>query len=228
MTSLSPENLSAAYQASRTRFTAIAEAMSDADAQLNVPTCPEWSVRDLVAHNVGLASALAAGNGPAGDTQAWIDEIVAGHSGSSVADLLAEWAESGPAFETVLRKAPQMAALVFDVVTHEHDLAGALGTVADRTAQEIALTFDIIGPTITKDLVEHGLAAVRLTGGDHTWQLGEGEVEVEIRGSLWEVFRLTGGRRSMAQMLACDHDGDLERYVPGLLHNPLPEVDIIE
>lgn len=223
-----PATLSEAYRASRHRLTEIARGITSDAERAIVPTCPAWTVRDLISHNVGLASDLSAGRVPSGDTQKWVDDMVTARAETPVAEQLNEWEDSGAAFEALLLERPQLAALVVDVVSHEHDLAGALGITSDRTAAEIGLVLDLTRRSTGKDLAAHGLSAVELVTTDRTWQYGEGDVELTVRGSAFELFRLTGGRRSMNQLLATDHDGDMARYAAGLVHNPLPDVDIIE
>ena len=222
------DQLAAEYHQSRLRTAALLDDLSAADEQRIVPSCPEWRVRDLVSHLNGLAADLSTGNGPDGDTQAWVDQQVADRADLSVATQLEQWAESGEAFEQTLRSTPQLGALVVDLVSHEHDIAGTLGVQSDRESSGVALVMSMMGRVFAKDLAQADLNAFRMVCGEQSWDYGEGEVELEVRGDLWEMFRLTGGRRSMAQILSTDHDGDIERYLPGLVHNPLPEQDIIE
>ncbi|WP_040492159.1 maleylpyruvate isomerase family mycothiol-dependent enzyme [Ilumatobacter nonamiensis] len=224
----SGDRLAEEYRASRLRTTAILDGISADDEQRIVPTCPDWRVRDLLSHVNGLADDLSAGRNPAGDTQAWVDQQVADRAETTVAEQLEQWSTSGEAFEGTLRKVPQLGLLVIDLISHEHDIAGALGVQSDRSSSGIEMVMSSKTSTVEKDLVAAGLNAIRVVGGDNSWEYGQGDVELEVRGDLWEMFRLTGGRRSMAQLLACDHDGDIERYAPGLVHNPLPITDIIE
>ncbi len=224
----SGERWAAEYEASRLRTTALLDGISADDELRIVPTCPEWRVRDLLSHVNGLAEELAAGRGPTGDPQEWADKLITDRADISVADQLEQFATNGPAFEAVLRDVPQLGQLVIDLVTHEHDFAGALGTQSDRSSSGIELVMSAKTSFVEKDLAANGLAAIRVIGGDHVFEYGSGDVELEVRGELWEMFRLTGGRRSMAQLLASDHNGDIERYAPGLVHNPLAETDIIE
>ena len=216
------------YAASRLRTTALLDGISADDEHRIVPTCPEWTMRDLVSHINGLAEELAAGHGPSGDVQEWVDQIVTDRADISVADQLEQFAINGPAFEAVLRTRPQFGQLAVDLLSHEHDIAGALGTQSDRESTGIEMVMRALTGFVGNDLTANGLQAVRVVGGDHTFEYGTGDVELEVRGDLFEMFRLTGGRRSLAQLLASDHDGDIERYVPGLVHNPLPTVDIVE
>ena len=222
------EQLAEEYRASRLRTAALLEGISADDEQRIVPTCPDWRVRDLVSHVNALAADLSAGRGPDGDTQAWVDQQVIDRADLPVSTQLEQWSESGAAFEETLRSTPQLKALVVDLISHEHDVAGAIGTQSDRSSSGVELVMSMMGRVFAKDLQEANLNAFRMVCGDRSWEYGEGDVELEVRGDLWEMFRLTGGRRSMAQVLASDHEGDMARYMTGLIHNPLPEVDIIE
>ena len=196
-----------------------------------VPTCPDWTVRDLVSHNVGIATELSAGRGPTGDTQQWVDDMIAERRDQSAADQLAEWAETGPAFAEAMRSSGRLGGLLLDIVAHEHDLAHALGKQGDQTSSAIEAVMD--GPEsflLNRDLAAAGLGAVRLvdTAGGREWVCGEGDAGFTLRASMFELFRLTGSRRSLAQLRASDHDGDLDAYLPGLLHMPAPDVDFVE
>lgn len=224
----SGDRLADEYRASRLRTTALLDGISADDEQRIVPVCPDWRVRDLLSHLNGLAADLSAGRNPSGDPQAWVGQQVTDRAEITVAEQLEQWSTSGEAFEATLRKVPQLGLLVIDLVTHEHDIASALGMQSDRASTGIDLVMSSKTPTVEKDLAAAGLNAIRVVGGDHSWEYGEGDVELEVRGEFWEMFRLTGGRRSMAQLLASDHDGDIERYAPGLVHNPLPTSDISE
>ncbi len=228
MSSFSGEQLAGQYRAARQRITELLDGVSPEQEQLVVPTCPDWTVRNLLSHNEGLAADLSAGR-RSKDVQAWIDGQVAERSDIDVADQLATWNETtGPAFEAALEQTPQMAALVFDVITHEHDLAGALGVTSDRASDGIPMVMELQARMIAKDLEANGLAPVRIVTEHETYQYGEGEPGLELRGSLFEMFRLTGARRSADQHRASDHDGDIEPYLTGMHHNPLPLTDISE
>ncbi len=82
---------------------------------------------------------------------------------------------------------------------------------------------------IDADLAKAGLPAIRATDGTRTWEVGTGEPELTITApSTYELMRLLGSRRSLAQMRQADITGDLDRFLPGIAHLPLPEHDLIE
>lgn len=225
--SFTGEQLAAEYRAARLRITELLDGITPEQEHTVVPTCPEWTVRDLLSHNEGLAADLSTGR-RGDDLQAWIDGLVVDRAEISVAEQLATWESTGAAFEAALEQKPNMAALVFDVITHEHDFAGALGTTSDRASTGIPMVMELQRDLIGNDLATNGLGAVRLVTESETYQYGDGEPSLEIRGSLFEMFRLTGARRSAAQHRASDHNGNIEPYLTGMHHNELPATDIIE
>jgi uncharacterized protein (TIGR03083 family) len=221
------EDYARAYDAARRAITELVGGLDPRRSAVVVPACPAWSVHDCVAHLSGLAEDLAAGRGPTGDTQAWVDEGVATRRTAATGELLERWADAAPEFLGRFGATPgALAGLTDDVVAHEHDLAAALGTIGDRAADRVTVGLSSRRRMIEGDLAAHGLGAVALVAPEHTWRFGEGDPDVELRATVFELYRLTGGRRSRAQLLASDHDGDLERYVPGLVHLPLPERDL--
>src|SRR6478735_7852962 len=85
------EPLLDAYRAVRTRMCAIAAELSPSELAAVVPACPEWTVRDLLTHNVALPAAIGAGDLPGDDLQRWLDGLVERRRTEPLEELLAEW-----------------------------------------------------------------------------------------------------------------------------------------
>ena len=69
----------------------VSDLVTDLDAGLEartVPSCPDFDVHDLVAHMAAMPVALANGNLPSGDIQAWLDGIVEDNRAPSIADMI--------------------------------------------------------------------------------------------------------------------------------------------
>ena len=75
------------------------------------------------------------------------------------------------------------------------------------------------------DLDKHGLPAFRLVTDDGVHVVGEGEVGLTLEASRFEALRLLGSRRTMDQLRSAAFTGDLDRYLPGLVHMALPAAD---
>ena len=52
--------------------------------------------------------------------------------------------------------------------------------------------------------------------------------ELTLTATPFEALRLLGSRRTIEQVRAADFEGDLDRYLPGLLHMDLPVDDLGE
>jgi uncharacterized protein (TIGR03083 family) len=217
------------YAACRARVRSLIGATNEDQANTIVPACPDWTVRNLSAHLAGVCRDLAERNLPTGDVQAWVDAQVANRANRSVASLLDEWDEFGPAFEAMIVARPERTGgLLYDIVAHEHDAASALGMRADRSSEGVRLSLDIMAGIIHGDLAKAGLPAVRLTDGTTTWELGEGDVAFTMEADTFTLMRALGSRRSLNQLRRIDHTGDLDRFLPGLAHLPLPVADLVE
>jgi uncharacterized protein (TIGR03083 family) len=217
------------YAACRGRVRELLGALTEEQANTIVPACPDWTVRNLSAHLAGVARALVERDLPTGDVQVWVDAHVSGRADRSVDSLLDEWDEFGPAFEAMIVTRPERTGgLLYDVVAHEHDAASALGMRADRSAPGVSLSLDIMAGLIHADLAKAGLPAVRFSDGTRAWEVGEGPVEFTMEADTFTLMRALGSRRSLAQLRSIDHQGDLDRFLPGLAHLPLPVVDLVE
>lgn len=219
----------AEYAATRARVAALLTAVEPADAERVVPPCPEWRVKDCLAHLAGMAAALGAGDLPSGDVQAWLDGLVEDRRDRTVAELLAEWDAAAPAIEAFLaRMGPGGAQLVYDACAHEHDLRLALGRPGERDSSTVLACAHGVSLLLGRDLAAHGLPAVRLTSGGRTWDVGEGEPGLAVALDPFELMRAFGSRRSERQLRALPWQGDLDRYLPAIAHLPLPAADIVE
>lgn len=216
------------YRGARRRMTVMAAEL-DADDTTMVPACPAWSVGDLLAHVTGLASDLGAGRRPEGDTQAWVDGQIAERHGRPPAAIAAEWEATAPAFEALIEAKPhRWWGLVYDVLVHEHDLRGAIDQPGERQGESTDVALALGLRLVQGDLAKHGLPAFRVVTGGEEQVVGEGSVELTLEATPFEALRLLGSRRTMEQLRAASFTGDVDRYLPGLLHMDPPLHDLGE
>jgi uncharacterized protein (TIGR03083 family) len=102
-------DLAGAYADTRRRFQELVAAPDDARLMTLVPACPDWTVRDVLAHLTGIATDVVSGTYFAGAGDAWsdirlaterdrwTDSQVRSRRGRPVPVLLAEWAGSAAA-----------------------------------------------------------------------------------------------------------------------------------
>jgi uncharacterized protein (TIGR03083 family) len=179
-----------------------------------VPACPAWTVRDVLAHVTGVAADAAGGTYFSGAADAWSDirlaaardEWTAGQVQSRrdrpVEALLAEWAGWAATLEPVLAgTAPALpgspgwlvSAPVADLAVHLHDVRGALRQPGDRDAPVTGLGLRIYA----------------------RW-LGQ------------RLDQALSGRRSLGQVRALGWDGDPEPYLDLFAPYPMPASPLVE
>jgi uncharacterized protein (TIGR03083 family) len=227
----------AAYQLVQQRIDALVRGRAEV-AELPVPACPDWTVRQTVSHLTGVAQDAVSlnlqGVGTESWTQAQVDRLAA-HGLDEVLDL---WAEKTNSVVQLLEQSPDRARCsqaVFDAITHEHDIRGALGEPGSRTqdpATAVALGFlttvldGIIRQAATPSLLLTTAATLTVQLGDP----GNAPSEVAVELSDFEALRAFGGRRSTRQLQALPWRGDPTNLL-GNLSTPAvrpPGNDLIE
>ncbi len=195
-------------------------------ADLTVPACPGWTIRQTVAHLAGVAQDVVSLNMEEKAATSWTKAQVDRLGGTSIDDLLDLWEQLIDAVSARLDLAPQASAsqLVFDTLTHEHDIRGALAESGSRTPDltfEVALGFlTTMGDRIYR---EAGLPALQLTTPTTgSVQLGDpqtapGQLALDI--SDFEALRAFGGRRSIRQLMALPWRGDPTHLLPAFTHS---------
>lgn len=220
------------YADVRTRITEMVRDLDDERLATTVPGCPGWTVKDLVAHATGVVTDAVSGNLDGSGSDPWTERQVAERKDAKIGDLLDEWARGSAVLEAQLDDLPKAISrtLLVDLVTHEHDLRGALGVSGgrDTEAYEIGRKGYHVG--LAKTIEQRGLPGLRLTAADG-WDFPAGPdpvVTVHAPDS-FELFRALSGRRSRGQVLAYEWSGDPEPYLPILNRfGPLPETDVVE
>jgi uncharacterized protein (TIGR03083 family) len=211
--------------------------LEEADrASVRVPACPEWEVRDVLAHVVGLARDAANGSLPTMDLlEQWRDDGVAEQrdrmtaaqvdrqANRSAEDLVNDWREVTGTLSPMLSgdipfpdPAPfgLSAILVTDLAMHEQDVRGALGAprVAEGPALSLALATYCFG--VDYRIRQLNLPAIELRCGEKQRVLGNGRPSVSVTADRFELLRALGGRRSRDQILALEWNGDPSPYLP--------------
>jgi len=218
----------AAYESTRDRIIAVALAASDGELAVRVPSCPEWTAHDLVAHCAAIPIALTTGAGPTGDIQSWLDGLVVARREAPVSELVEQWRACGEAVRPIVEGSAGR--LVVDVLTHEHDLRGALGRPGDRDTPELRAGLQLFADLLAGSVATEGLAPFAVECPDGTAaRTGDGEPGWTLLVEPWEASRVLGSRRTAAEVLATPARGDARPYLAVLEgHLPLPEESLDE
>jgi uncharacterized protein (TIGR03083 family) len=202
------ERDAAAYRAVRVRTSELLAGVPVDDLDRPAPATPEWRVRDVLAHVVGVPADALAGNLDGVATDPWTKAQVDARRGVAVADLLAEWDDTGPQFEAVLGSLPATPAsaasqAVFDVMTHEQDMRHAIGRPGGRDCDAVAVGFDF-GVQARTAMQRPAWRIVTDAGDDVV--AGSGDVVATLRTSRFEFVRAITGRRTADEIVAYDWD----------------------
>lgn len=241
------------YAAGRGRITELVSGLSDEEAAAPVPTCPEWSLKDVVAHCAGVCDDVLTGRIEGVATDPWTEAQVAARRDWSLAEVLAEWTEKAPQVEAIAEHFPGRVGTqwVLDVTTHEHDIRHALGRPGAQDTEAVEAAFWFLRGGLATSIASHGLAPLELRAGEQSWVLGgEGctdlaavlmgedppidvpgaELAATVEASAFDWVRALTGRRSLAQVRAFKWSGEPEPYLPAFSFGPFTPAaaDIVE
>jgi hypothetical protein len=199
----------------------IIDLMTEDAWQVSVPACPLWSVRDVVAHMTAVAQDWAAGTltGPPSDAETAAQ--IARFDGQDTTAVLAAWDAAEAQLHRLAERgtAPPLG----DIVVHEHDIRGALGTPGARTDAAVSQVSDQLLNMLSTPV------PVRLTVEDGDYRTGPQDgSEIGLRTSRFEALRWRTGRRSRAQLAAMDWSADPAPVLEHLYLFGPADVDIIE
>ena len=208
----SSDDVLAAIGGIRTRTIGVLRAAGEERAAQIVPTCPDWTAKELACHMYGVCDDLLNGRLEGIGSEAWSQAQVDRHSGKPLDELLDEWAASGDAFDAMVPHIPRPAnyQLVMDMATHEHDIRLAVGSPGAQDDPSLAIGSAYMLRNIAKmdaDLAE------------------------QIQGSGltdFECLRSLTGRRSVAQLEASGIDAEgLARFL-AVSPMTIVEIDLVE
>lgn len=198
-----------AYQRAHARIGAL---VNDGTAAAEVPTCPGWTVKDVIAHLAGFFTAYRSGDPKEAFSAEWGDREVDARRDRSLEECLTEWAgvlsEPGDLFESHLGPVA-----VSDVLAHEQDIRTALNRPGGTDDENIVPSIEMALSFVETKAKAEGLPAVRIVTEDLDRVIGEGEPAATLRTSTFELFRALHGRRTVEQVRKMDWDGDPERWM---------------
>lgn len=194
-------------------------------ADLIVPACPEWTVRDLVAHILEGCRARYRQPADAQPPLPPLDEL-------DIAELLDEWKRMGPHVEEALAGAGGFSddVLVMDAFTHELDLRRVFEAPPpddDHPAYPTALGLVLNG--FSASVNAHGFPALRIETEGAQWTVGRGEAAAAVRAHHFDLYRSIAGRRTHRQIAELAWSASAETWLPAFTWGPFdPPVEATE
>jgi uncharacterized protein (TIGR03083 family) len=221
------------YAEGRQRIVGVVSGVSPEQAATPVPTCPDWTVADVLAHLSGICADVLAGDVEGVATDPWTEAQVSARRGRTIDELLAEWSETAPQVEAFAEAFPPElgAQWITDLTTHEHDLRAALDRPGARDSAGLDTGLDfVVAHGFQPSVVEHGLPPVEVRAGTATWMPDGTEAVGTLDGSAFELFRAFTGRRSVGQIRQLTWSVDPEPYLAAFEFGPFTtsRSDIVE
>lgn len=221
---MSVPDLPSLYRDGWERFVGLIRDLTPEELTAPVPACPEWQVRDVLAHLSGVAEDVEAGNMAGAMTDTWAAAQVARGKDRSPEELIARWADRLPVMTAFLGEhANRRWPAIVDLAAHEQDIRGAVGRPGARDNPIIrAMT-----PRMLAALDVPVPLVVRTEDGDVRVGPDAGE-PVVLSTTRFEAFRWRLGRRSRAQLAQLDWSGDPTPVLDRLcVFGPSP-TDVVE
>lgn len=201
-------DLGALYGATRERLCALLDDVDDAGWAAPVPACPGWDVHAVVSHLVGVVEDGIAGRLQGGPPDAELSaEEVARHRDDAPQELIERWSELAPLIEAAISQ-HQIWPAVLDVVSHEHDVRGALGRPGARDADVVRRGARVLVAGVDPELD----VGIEVAGDEPS----DTAATYRLRTTPFEVLRFRLGRRSRDQVIALDWSTDPEPVVDRL------------
>lgn len=215
------------YRTTRERLSDFVRLLGDEELYRTVPACPAWDVHDVIAHMSGVQELLTAGEHPTGETQDWIDAIVAARRDVPVGELLDRWADCERGTSALIDGGVQV--LIVDVVSHEHDIRNAVGLPGARQVPEVPAAVEVMLSNLSGLIDGAGLGALAVDTGTARWTSHDAPIGCTLNVDPWEALRIIVSRRTDEEMRALPVTGDIEPYI-GLLdaRSPLPRQSLNE
>lgn len=212
------------YDRVRSRMLDLARSGNSLDVV--VPSCPDWSVHDLIVHCMSLPVAIGAGDLPDGDPNGWIDGLIRSHEGRSIDEIEELWIGADPTIAGMLDGG--MTLLLDDLAVHEHDMRGAL-VMPDHSALDIDLAVAGAVSALEGRLTEAGLGSIEVRCAGSAWRSHDAEPTWIIETDPWEAVRALFSRRTADELRALGGSADIDAHIAVVAaHLPLPETSLRE
>ncbi len=188
------------WAATQQSMTALGRDLTDEQAELAVPACPEWTVRQVFAHQAGVAADILGGRLEGVTTDPWTDRQVTERAEHSLTRILDEWDADAPRLLEAMAPLGDAvdSRMVIDIWTHEQDVRGAVGRAGNRSGPVMDWILVAAGNHLERQFDRSGLPPLVVETGAGPTPVGGASLSVDA----FELARALTGRRSLDQMRA--------------------------
>jgi len=178
-----------------------------------VPAMPGLTVREVLSGLVATGADALDGNIHA--TYAAPDGGHAPAAGTD-AELIAAWDARAAGVASLVRDDPRAGRLLIDLVTHEHDLRGALDCPGARADDAVVIAVELLAREFAARLRGADVPALRLTCEQWGYETAPPPCHAILVADRFELFRGFTGRRSAAEVRRWMWSSDPGPYLPYL------------
>jgi uncharacterized protein (TIGR03083 family) len=202
----------------RERVNELCQGLSTTDWERVTPHCPDWTIRETLAHLAGVVDDGINGNLEGVATDAWTNAQIAKRADKSGPEILEEWNTWAPFVEDRATKVGLgFAQMVFDAVTHEHDLRFALTKPGARDSEALRIGLAFFqsrlpamaekGGVLCPQIIVDGLALFTDPAPD----------ALVLTASMFDVVRSIGSRRTLDEIVSLNWSADPRTVMSVLL-----------
>lgn len=181
-------------------------------ADVEIPACPGWTVKDVIAHLAGFFTVYRQGDSQSRFSPGWGDEQVQKRRDRSLQDCIREWNEllddPGDLFESHLGPVA-----VSDVLAHEQDLRSALNRPGARDDENIVSAVEMGLSFVDNKAQAESLPALRVVTAEIDRNIGKGEASATLQTTTFDLFRALHGRRTVDQVRGMDWNLDPDPWM---------------
>jgi len=216
------------YERVRGEMVSLVTSLDDLQLATVVDASPDWTVRDTLAHVVGITHDMNRAQFDFGPH--WTRRQVEERSGATISEIVAEWDREAPAFEDGLRLFGYEfgSHYVADLHAHMQDVRSALGLSRFDDALVVRVALDFYLASLDEDLRETAGGAVAFTVDDERHVAGHGDPVASVSGASFELLRVLSARRSRSQIRALNWSGDLDAVIETLGRYPLRDAALFD
>ena len=198
------------------------------EVEVLVPTCPQWTPKDVLAHVVGICSDFQTGRREGAGGDAWTAVQVESRADLTMSEILSEWAKLHDFIDELFAGNEDLAwALVADLVTHEFDIRLAVGRSGNKEAEAVVVSSLRYADRFLDRVGQSELAPIAVVVDGV--RLGPDEARQTWKGSAFEILRATTGRRSSGQIKEMEWSTAADPYLEIISsYGPISETDIVE
>ena len=195
-----------------------------------VPACPQWTVKDVVAHLTGIASDMTKGNVAGAGQDEWTAAQIEARRNASVEEILEEWEAAAGQVEPALAYIHPAAAAgtVGDAITHEHDLRAALHKPGARDTEGVSIALDSYVRSFGRRIRQAGLPTLNVKTGSAVLRAGKEEPQGSVSGEPFELLRALTGRRTREEVSDLEWSVDPNPYIDIFSAYSFPEAPLRE